>query len=509
MKAILLFLIALPAICLGAASPSQIKTLYNSLDPLSVSQHLAFYQLHPQTNEGQKALFEAWKLMGGQPEDLSEINLPALSDAIHALIALVNKQPSEDFHPLGDRELAIIERLASKLPNRQLKGHHAKTESAVLQLQPEEIDLARGLFLSQLGSDEQAMRKLRTYEAMLDLMALQIKARLQPKTTPVAKIRAINDFVFHEMGYRFPPHSLYAKEIDLYTFLPSVLDSRKGVCLGVSILYICLAQRLDLPLEMVTPPGHIYVRYRAGNKVINIETTARGIHIDSEEYLGIDTLALQQRNIKEVIGMAHFNQASVYIKQEDFSKALECYEKALEYQPEDLLVMELMGYCHLILGNRDEGRTLMERIAGQPSEFTVGRDQTPEDLLNGHADPESLKAVFMYVDENRKSILEKQKALKDVVDRCPNFKSGLFSYATTWIQLHRMGEALEVLQKYHELDPGDPKVEYYLAVLYAERYNHAKAWEHLRNAEKITQARNYQPKVLKEFRKELSKQCPE
>ena len=76
--------------------------------------------------------------------------------------------------------------------------------------------------------------------------------------------------------FRFPPHSLYAKDIDVYTFLPSVLDSRRGVCLGVSILYLCLAQRLDLPLEAMTPPGHIYVRY---GEDLNIETTARGIDV--------------------------------------------------------------------------------------------------------------------------------------------------------------------------------------------------------------------------------------
>src|SRR6202044_1243325 len=122
--------------------------------------------------------------------------------------------------------------------------------------------------------------------------------------TPQQKIDAINSFIFEEMGFRFPPHSRYAKDIDIYTFLPSVLDSRRGVCLGVSILYLCLAQRLGLNLEMITPPGHIYIRYHEGENIINIETTCRGIHMDSEDYLGINTRCLQMRNIKEVIGLA-------------------------------------------------------------------------------------------------------------------------------------------------------------------------------------------------------------
>ena len=148
---------------------------------------------------------------------------------------------------------------------------------------------------------------------MIDLMALQIRSTLSPNSKPEEKIDAINRFIFEELGFRFPPHSCYATNVDLYTFLPSVLDSRRGVCLGVSILYICIAQRLSLPLEMITPPGHIYVRYKNGEKEINIETTARGIHLEVlETYLAINTRSLQQRNVKEVIGLSHFNQASVY-----------------------------------------------------------------------------------------------------------------------------------------------------------------------------------------------------
>lgn len=113
---------------------------------------------------------------------------------------------------------------------------------------------SRSFFKSQFGPDRV---RIQSYEALIDLMALQILARLPKQASAEEKIIAINTFIFDEMGFRFPPHSLYAKDIDLYTFLPSVLDSRRGVCLGVSILYLCLAQRLELPLEMITPPGPV------------------------------------------------------------------------------------------------------------------------------------------------------------------------------------------------------------------------------------------------------------
>jgi hypothetical protein len=42
-----------------------LKTRLSSLDPLSVSEHLAFYELYPLTKEGQKALGQAWHLLSG------------------------------------------------------------------------------------------------------------------------------------------------------------------------------------------------------------------------------------------------------------------------------------------------------------------------------------------------------------------------------------------------------------------------------------------------------------
>src|SRR5262249_14956743 len=141
---------------------------------------------------------------------------------------------------------------------------------------------ARALLLSQFEND---IKKIHTFEAALDLMALQVLAKLTKEATAYDKIHALNQFIFFEMGFRFPPHSAYNGKIEHFTFLPHVLESRRGVCLGVSTLYLCIAERIGLSLEIITPPGHIYIRYKEGDKEKNIETTCRGVHIPTEEYL--------------------------------------------------------------------------------------------------------------------------------------------------------------------------------------------------------------------------------
>lgn len=498
-------------LCLTAreTSPAKIRALYSSLQPDSISEYLAFYQLYSETNEGKKALMDAWQLLNKKGQRISFSSLPNISSALGAIVNIINKEANEQTVSLSEEDLDIINKLSSHLSNRKLKGYKALTEADVVRLEPSEIDLARGLFLSQLGTSPEALKQIESYEASIDLMALQILSQLPPQHTHQDLIKKMNHFIFTEMGFRFPPHSLYAKDIDVYTFLPSVLDSRKGVCLGVSILYLSLAQRLDLSLEMITPPGHIFVRYNDGHEIINIETTARGINIDSEDYLNIDTCQLQKRNIKEVIGFAHVNHASIYLQEAIYDKSLDSYKKAQPYLKEDCLLKELMGFNYLFVGQENEAQKMLIQIKDHIPDISLTKSSTVEDYLNGKADAECIKTIFLRVDENRESVIKKKEALEGILKRYPQFRAGLSSLATTWLQLHRVSEALVYLEKLYDIDPSDPTTNYYLSALYAERMDYNKAWKHLLETEKIVQAKNHFPNALKELRRELETLSPE
>ncbi|MES2345672.1 MAG: transglutaminase family protein [Chlamydiota bacterium] len=482
---------------------SNSPALFHSLDPQSIAEHFAFYELYPDSPEGKKALSHAWKLLSGEDANVALQNLPKFD--LSAIISMVTRQSFEAPVLLKEEELNAINNIASKLANRQLKGAHTWNKNEILSLPSEEIDLARGLLLYQL-EDIEAVKQ---YEANLDLIALQIQARLSEESTPVDKIYAINRFIFEEMQFRFPPHSLYAQDVDLYTFLPSVLDSRQGVCLGVSILYLALAQRLNLSLEIITPPGHIYVRYRDDDTLINIETTARGIHLPNEVYLGINTRKLEQKQLKEVIGCAFINEASVYISKGDFAKAATLYDKARPFLPNDPLLDLLQGFMYVFIGKTSEGKKFLKNVRNYTFDHAVSPETMPEDYLLGRANIEGIKAIFLPVDETRASILEKQKQLQTIVKKHPKFRAGILQLATTWLQLGRLLEAQEVLEKYHCLDSQDSTVEYYLSIIALHRLDYNKAWQHLKIAEALVQKREHNPKALTELRHELHRLSPE
>ena len=508
------FFILLLPFCLFSVenTSAKIHTLYTSLNPLSISEHLAFYKLYPEHPDGAKALNDAWNLLSKNSSSLkskSFNDLPNTMEVIVAIVSLINKEPNEETPILSNESLNFINELSAHLANRRLKGYKAISENDVIGLEYTEIDLARGLFLSQFGNDEESLKKIESYEALIDLMALQILSSLPKNATHEQILHQINHFIFNEMCFRFPPHSLYAKDIDIYTFLPSVLDSRRGVCLGVSILYLCLAQRLDLPLEMITPPGHIYVRYNDGKNIINIETTARGMHIESEEYLSIDTRSLEQRNIKEVIGFAHVNQASTYLHEGSYENSLASYKKAAPYLENDMLLKELTGFNYIFLNKVENALPLLNEVKDHLPDHSVSKDTMAEDYLAGDADSACLQAIFMRVDETRESVLKKRQVLEDNIKKFPRFRAGLCCLASTYLQLHQVATALELLEKAYTIDPQDPTTNYYLAALYVERMDYKKAWTHLHNTEKIVKDRNHHPKALKVLRKELEALFPE
>lgn len=502
------YLVFLLAAAQCFAGNSSLSALYATLDPTSVAQHFAFYELYPATPEGREALKHAWDLLSGGAGSDPELILPSLD--VQPILSLVNRSNANDSPLLNDDQLSVIGKLAKHLGNRKLQGFGLWDQAAILNLPADEIDLGRALLIAELGASKEAQQKIQSYEASLDLMSLQITARLQPNASSLDKIRAINDYIFSEMRFRFPPHSLYAKEIDVYTFLPSVLDSRRGVCLGVSILYLCLAQRLELSLQAITPPGHIYVRYvdPDGNHT-NIETTARGIDIPTEHYLGVETKKLQERTIRECIGLAFMNQAAVSWHHDDPATAVGLYEKARPFLGDDYLLNLFLGFNYLFIGKEKEGRALLQKIQGQAPEHVLVADTIAEDYLANRVDAEGIQAVFAEVNESRGSILEKQKRLEATLAKYPLFRQGFFHMAVTWMQLGREREAVPYLEKCASLNPDDPTVHYYLAAIHCQRHNFNQAWKYLRVAEAIVRQKQHEPKALAELRRALQRQCPE
>src|SRR5690349_6244602 len=116
MKYLLLLLLSLPL---------EAKVLYESLDPTSVKEHLAYYELY----EYPPALEHAWQLLSGKEGKQIPLHFPRNIDSF---IALIDPTGSYKDFEISDEALASIEEISASLHNRKLKGYNAHTLDEIL-----------------------------------------------------------------------------------------------------------------------------------------------------------------------------------------------------------------------------------------------------------------------------------------------------------------------------------------------------------------------------------------
>jgi len=122
---------------------------------------------------------------------------------------------------------------------------------------------------------------------MKDLDALTERVRESIKTAQSAqeKVARANAVLFQDLGLKCAESTPPEQEVPDYYFPHSTLANKKGVCLGLTTLYLCVAERVGLPMRGVHAPQHIFVRYDDGNSRVNVETTDGGRVFELAGYL--------------------------------------------------------------------------------------------------------------------------------------------------------------------------------------------------------------------------------
>ena len=482
--------------------------LFNSLDPNSLTQHIALYKLFPEHPSAQKALNEAEKLLTKATDQQTPLKDFPLSFLPLETFLSINPNTSETRHYFSDKQLQAIETLCQNFPNRKLKGHSIESADELTHLPPEEIDLARALFVASSDEEEIDWDWVKNYEAELDLIALQVIAKLPKNPSAEQIIDEMNRLIFFQMHYRFPAMTSLQQESDTFSSLHTVMDQKKGVCLGVSLLYLSLSQRIGLPLQSVIPPGHIFVRYRGESELINIETTARGIHMPSSNYLDVNTLSLKEANLKEVIGFVFFNLAATELtKNQNFEAACKLYEKCLLYAPNHSQALELLGYSYALSGQESNALKCFEQLDQNPysDRITSIYFEAYDQYRKKEIGRDALKVLLTQAEtQTHQELLDREDSLLKILHKYPKFKAGHFFLAETYQALSQPKKAIEILEKLHGLKPQFPYVEFSLTYLHFTERNYSKAWHHFASLKSLLNTYDHHPKIVSELKRALS-----
>jgi len=93
--------------------------------------------------------------------------------------------------------------------------------------------------------------------AEVDALAERLKRRVPADAMPLQRVRLLNQYFFHELGFAGNVNDYYDRR---NSYLPDVLRTRRGIPITLALLYVELATQLGLDACGVSFPGHFLVK---------------------------------------------------------------------------------------------------------------------------------------------------------------------------------------------------------------------------------------------------------
>lgn len=171
-----------------------------------------------------------------------------------------------------------------------------------------------------------------TYMGQIHSLAEEIRHRLPDEPGASDILRQLNQVLFVEKGFEGNTDHYYDPR---NSFLNDVIDSKRGIPISLSILYIELGQQLGLPLTGVSFPGHFLVKLEINDGAIVLDPYFGGISLSEDdleerlqEFYG-DQLKgthfnglLATSTKRDIIIRVLRNLRNLYMFNEDWEKAL-------------------------------------------------------------------------------------------------------------------------------------------------------------------------------------------
>ena len=148
----------------------------------------------------------------------------------------------------------------------------------ILDAPESDADLAEAALL--LAQEEYPQLDVSAYLSRLDEMARAVRDTL-PANAPAAEIiLALNRYLFQEEGFDGDAANFYDPR---NSFINQVLERKIGIPITLSIIYIEIGQRLGLPLQGVSFPGHFLVKLSVESGEIVLDPFSGGVSLGRDE----------------------------------------------------------------------------------------------------------------------------------------------------------------------------------------------------------------------------------
>jgi regulator of sirC expression with transglutaminase-like and TPR domain len=191
----------------------------------------------------------------------------------------------------------------------------------------EDIDLEKAVIL--LSYWNYPHTNLSNIVLKLDEIAADISRSIPLTGHPLSFIDSVSEYLNGNLGFRGNSTDYYNPD---NSFIDKVLKSKTGIPITLSIIYLLVARRLDLPVMGVPMPAHFIIKYDDGTDEIFFDPFYGGKIYSRQECLK-------------------------YLKQAD----IEDYDKVLDGCSNFDIILRLMRNIHLVYSSyKDEPQKITQ-----------------------------------------------------------------------------------------------------------------------------------------------------
>lgn len=192
------------------------------------------------------------------------------------------------------------------------------------------------------------------YLDRLDRMAATVQPQVTAAKSDHEIIESLNHFLFRQIR-------LAGNDRDYYnpnnSFLNRVMDSRQGIPISLSVIYLEMGIRLGLPVWGIGLPGHFITGYGAETAPIFIDVFNQGRILTEDDCLKISRIPFDERETfrrqflkpvskKQILYRILLNLKYIYLDQQNWSNALKTLKLIMVLRPNEITNLRDRGLIY-------------------------------------------------------------------------------------------------------------------------------------------------------------------
>jgi len=258
---------------------------------------------------------------------ISENQIKALVRLLSDENDRVVKTISDRLIEIGDSAVPFLQEAEIEQPEMarrieavldEIRGARLEEEFRDLVSGPDDpIDLEKGELL--IARYAYPTLDVAAYSQRLDDMAREMRDRIGQRVSGEEAVKTLSRYLFTEQGFRGNNKNYYEAD---NSYLNRVLDRRTGIPISLSIVYLLVAQRLDLPVFGIGMPGHFLVKFESERYKVFVDCFNAGALLtekDCARFLrqagyGFEEKFLQKSSTRAILIRTLKNLVAIYHK---------------------------------------------------------------------------------------------------------------------------------------------------------------------------------------------------